>query len=123
MEYLKAIEKGSSMAMLNLGSEEQGKKDVAKEWYLTAAEKGNSSAMYNLGFLYEEQGKLDLAEKWYLTAAEKEILWLDLAEKWLTATENGNSSVMNNLGFLKRFPSKNPSGFLEVFKLVNLTCF
>ena len=71
MEYLKAIEKGSSMAMLNLGSEEQGKKDVAKEWYLTAAEKGNSSAMYNLGILYENQGKLDLAEKWYLTAAEK----------------------------------------------------
>ena len=115
--YLKAIEKGNSMAMYNLAIlyDNQDKPELAEKYYLQAIEKGHSDAMNNLANLYNNQNKPELAEKYYLQAIEKghseamynlAILYNnqdkpELAEKYyLQAIEKGRSEAMYNLAIL-----------------------
>ncbi len=43
--------------------------EEAKKWFELAAEKGSTRAMVNLGSVYEDSGDYELAYKWYLEAA------------------------------------------------------
>ena len=89
--FLKAVNKGNSEAMYNIGNLYEKDKDYAKakEWYLKAAEKGIAEAMTSLGvFYFEGQGvKQDYLEAyaWSKKAADK-----------------GDAEAMANIGYMYR---------------------
>ncbi len=115
--YLKAIEKGSVIAMRNLGFvyEKQDKYELAEKYFALAIEKGDKGAISILGTLFFNQGKFEQAEKYYLHAIEqgeiKMILNIGvlydkqgkyyLAEKYyLLGLENGLFKAAYNLAIV-----------------------
>ena len=74
--YLKAIQNGILMALVNLGNlyYNQQKYDKAEQLYLKAIEKEVVDGYNNLGVLYLEQGKYDKAKNLFLIAINYETL-------------------------------------------------
>ncbi len=115
--YLKAIKKGHTNALNNLGILYNGRKKSlqAEECYLKAIEKGNTNALNNLANLYKNQDKVLQAEAYYLKAIEKgnknalfnlALLYknqnkiLQAEEYYLKAVEKGDTGALFNLGNL-----------------------
>ena len=71
--FQKAIERGQTNALFNLGVlyHFQEKHAEAEQYYLKAINNGQVNAMINLGAIYKSQGKLPEAEKYYLLAMGK----------------------------------------------------
>jgi TPR repeat protein len=117
MQYYfeKAIEKGNTTAMNNLGKYyyEIKNYEKMKKYYLMAIYNGNTYAMNNLGKYYYEIKNYDNMEKCYLMAVEHgdttamnllglfydEIMGPSVMKKYyLMAIDKGYVNSMNNLG-------------------------
>lgn len=115
--YLKAIERGDTSVLCNIGNVylEIMEYNKAEEYYLKAVECGDDGALHNLGILYFLQKEYDKAEEYYLKAIEsgdnkalnnlgflyKEQKEYDKAEKYyLKAIDRGDNKALNNLGSL-----------------------
>jgi tetratricopeptide (TPR) repeat protein len=109
----------------------QGKFNLAEEYYLIAIEKGDEDAFFFLAFLYDKQGKFNLAEKYYLKSIEngneKALFNLGLlynyqssytlAEKYyLKAVEKGDEDAFLNLAFLYYLDLKNINKLKSLFE-------
>jgi TPR repeat protein len=114
--YEKAIEKGNSCAMLNLGCYYKEQKDYnnMKKYFLMVIEKGNSYALYNLGCYYQYITKdYENMIKYFLMAIEKGCVdsmnrlgcyyynikeYENMMKYYLMAIDKGNVVSMNLLG-------------------------